>query len=83
MKEPVEILEETKIEQEVLSEKKDALNGFVEKSNFKAHKSKKKLLKDRPRKTLVAMYHSQISGDKNTIKIRIKKSHLAAQVNFT
>lgn len=35
----------------------------------------------RPKKALVAMYHSQISGDKNTIKIRIKKSNLSAQPN--
>lgn len=33
-----------------------------------------------PRKSLVAMYQSQISGDKNTIKIRIKKSNLTAHV---
>lgn len=31
----------------------------------------------RPRKAFVAMYHSQISGDKNTIKIRIKKSNFS------
>jgi hypothetical protein len=37
----------------------------------------------RPRKALVAMYHSQISGDKNTIKIRIKKSNFTAQVQLT
>ncbi|KAK4881598.1 hypothetical protein RN001_004917 [Aquatica leii] len=34
----------------------------------------------RPRKAFVAMYHSQISGDKNAIKIRIKKSDLSAQL---
>ncbi|KAK5649768.1 hypothetical protein RI129_000797 [Pyrocoelia pectoralis] len=34
----------------------------------------------RRRKAFVAMYHSQISGDKNAIKIRIKKSDLSAQL---
>lgn len=33
-----------------------------------------------PKKPAIATYHSQISGDKNTIKIRIRKSHLGAQV---
>lgn len=53
----------------------DVSNGTVPKE--KGSKSKKKLMRGRPRKALVAMYHSQISGDKNTIKIRIKKSGLA------
>ncbi|CAG9815553.1 unnamed protein product [Phaedon cochleariae] len=54
-------------------------NGIVKKSN-----KKKKLSsgpgRGRPRKALVTMYHSQISGDKNTIKIRIKKSNFCAQI---
>ncbi|KAG5896474.1 hypothetical protein JTB14_005855 [Gonioctena quinquepunctata] len=54
-------------------------NGVIRKS------SKKKKIssgpgRGRPRKALVTMYHSQISGDKNTIKIRIKKSNLCAQM---
>lgn len=36
----------------------------------------------RPRKVGMPMYHSQISGDKNAIKIRIKKSNLAPQVSM-
>lgn len=49
--------------------------------NGKIKKERKKGLgRGRPRKALVAMYHSQISGDKNTIKIRIKKSNFTAQV---
>lgn len=60
----------------------DLSNGSFEKSDSKVSKSKKKLVRGRPRKALVAMYHSQISGDKNTIKIRIKKSHLTAQVQL-
>lgn len=35
-----------------------------------------------PKRPLIATYHSQISGDKNTIKIRIKKSHLSSQVGL-
>lgn len=69
----------------------DVSNGAFASSNHKIHKSpnnRKKLgmgtgtrtSRGRPRKALVAMYHSQISGDKNAIKIRIKKSNLTAQV---
>ncbi|XP_025835430.1 F-box/LRR-repeat protein 6-like isoform X2 [Agrilus planipennis] len=36
----------------------------------------------RPRKTFVTMYHSQISGDKDTIKIRIKKSNAITHVKL-
>lgn len=54
-------------------------NGVVKKSN-----KKKKLSsgpgRGRPRKALVTMYHSQISGDKNAIKIRIKKSNFCTQI---
>lgn len=49
----------------------------------KARKTEKKQLaatRGRPRKSLIPMYHSQISGDKNTIKIRIKKSNLNVPV---
>lgn len=57
-------------------------NGVVKKANNR----KKRVTnsgpgRGRPKKALVAMYHSQISGDKNTIKIRIKKSNLSAQPN--
>lgn len=57
----------------------DVSNGAIPKANHKLSKTtnnRKKLgsSRGRPRKTLVAMYHSQISGDKDTIKIRIKKS---------
>lgn len=54
------------------------------KSSNKVTKSNKKragelsTARGRPRKALVPMYHSQISGDKNAIKIRIKKSNLIA-----
>nr|CAH7713714.1 unnamed protein product [Callosobruchus chinensis] len=55
-------------------------NGVIKKS------SKRKKLssgpgRGRPRKEIVAMYHSQISGDKNTIKIRIKKNFTALTPN--
>lgn len=59
----------------------------MKKSNRKVSKSHNKKSMDvsnigrgRPRKTFVAMYHSQISGDKNAIKIRIKKSNLTKQI---
>lgn len=63
-------------------------NGAIRKPSKKMSKSDAKRYMDepnvtgrgRPRKELVAMYHSQISGDKNTIKIRIKKSNLSAQI---
>lgn len=66
----------------------DVINGATKKRNRKEAKScsKKKASmsgaagRGRPRKTLVAMYHSQISGDKNAIKIRIKKSNLTTQI---
>lgn len=35
-----------------------------------------------PKRPLIATYHSQISGDKNTIKIRIKKAHFSSQVFY-
>lgn len=65
----------------------DVINGAIKRSDLKVSKSysKKKsgmsaaTSRGRPRKTLVAMYHSQISGDKNAIKIRIKKSNLTTQ----
>ncbi|XP_028133036.2 F-box/LRR-repeat protein 6 [Diabrotica virgifera virgifera] len=54
-------------------------NGVIKKSN-----KKKKLSsgpgRGRPRKALVTMYQSQISGDKNAIKIRIKKSNFCTQM---
>lgn len=51
-------------------------NGAADK-NSKVRKRAAATGRGRPRKALVAMYHSQISGDKNTIKIRIKKSNLS------
>ncbi|KAB0790656.1 hypothetical protein PPYR_14909 [Photinus pyralis] len=42
--------------------------------------SDKSNCRGRRRKAFVAMYHSQISGDKNAIKIRIKKSDLSTQL---
>lgn len=56
-----------------------------EHNNGNLKKNKKKKLssgpgRGRPRKALVTMYHSQISGDKNAIKIRIKKSNLNTQI---
>lgn len=71
----------------VESQDTDFNNGSIKKLNNKASKSRKKLStgmgRGRPRKALVAMYHSQISGDKNTIKIRIKKSNFTTQVQLT
>ncbi|XP_068912380.1 F-box/LRR-repeat protein 6-like isoform X2 [Tenebrio molitor] len=66
----------------------DYQNGNIKKLNNKVSKGSKKKIgtgvgRGRPRKALVAMYHSQISGDKNTIKIRIKKSNFTAQVQLT
>lgn len=60
----------------------DLDDDIPEKTNHKVSKSKKKnssLGRGRPRKALVPMYQSQISGDKNTIKIRIKKSNICEQ----
>lgn len=57
-------------------------NNGVYKNTNKVTKSYKKKISEtargRPRKALVPMYQSQISGDKNAIKIRIKKSNLIA-----
>ncbi|CAG9835871.1 unnamed protein product [Diabrotica balteata] len=54
-------------------------NGVIKKSN-----KKKKISsgpgRGRPRKALVTMYQSQISGDKDAIKIRIKKSNFCTQM---
>ncbi|CAG9772902.1 unnamed protein product [Ceutorhynchus assimilis] len=49
--------------------------------NLNLKKTRKKKIssgpgRGRPAKALVTMYHSQISGDKNAIKIRIKKSNM-------
>lgn len=52
-------------------------NGEIKKSRKRKNASVPGTARGRPRKALVAMYHSQISGDKNTIKIRIKKSNLS------
>ncbi|XP_017783584.1 PREDICTED: F-box/LRR-repeat protein 6 [Nicrophorus vespilloides] len=63
----------------------DYNNGAIGKSN-KVGKGKKtgtSAGRGRPRKALVPMYQSQISGDKNTIKIRIKKSNLSTHVQLT
>lgn len=61
--------------------KKSTKNGLV-KRNSKRKKISNGPVRGRPRKALVAMYHSQISGDKNAIKIRIKKSSFSSQVSF-
>lgn len=61
--------------------KKSIKNGLVKKTS-KRRKNSNGPVRDRPRKALVAMYHSQISGDKNAIKIRIKKSSFLSQVSF-
>ncbi|KAK9874860.1 hypothetical protein WA026_005676 [Henosepilachna vigintioctopunctata] len=64
----------------------DDLDEEPEKTNHKGSKNKKKNSspgRGRPRKALVPMYHSQISGDKNTIKIRIKKSSITEQEQVT
>lgn len=58
-------------------------NGVVRKTNHKRKKLSNGPGRGRPRKALVAMYHSQISGDKDTIKIRIKKSNLTTQVQVS
>lgn len=55
-------------------------NGVLKK-NSKKKKISSGPGRGRPRKGLVAMYHSQISGDKNTIKLRIKKSNFMSQVS--
>lgn len=67
------------------TDKQTTESSFEEVSNGAIKKSRKRRNatavpstgRGRPRKALVAMYHSQISGDKNTIKIRIKKSNLS------
>ncbi|KAL3276889.1 hypothetical protein HHI36_012260 [Cryptolaemus montrouzieri] len=65
----------------------DEFDEKPEKISYKGSKGKKKNVsspgRGRPRKALVPMYHSQISGDKNTIKIRIKKSHITEQEQMT
>lgn len=61
--------------------KKSTKNGMVKRSS-KRKKISNGPVRGRPRKALVAMYHSQISGDKNAIKIRIKKSSFSSQVSF-
>lgn len=64
----------------------DLDDDLPEKTNHKVSKNKKKTStpgRGRPRKALVPMYHSQISGDKNTIKIRIKKSSITEQEQMT
>lgn len=58
-------------------------NGVVRKTNHKKKKLSSGPGRGRPRKALVAMYHSQISGDKDTIKIRIKKSNYTTQVQVS
>ncbi|EEZ97209.2 F-box/LRR-repeat protein 6 isoform X2 [Tribolium castaneum] len=63
-------------------ESTDCNNGSSIKKVSKS-RSKSGMGRGRPRKALVAMYHSQISGDKNTIKIRIKKSNFTAQVQLS
>ena len=62
----------------------DISNGIaLKKSNGKSKIERKKLNlpgRRRTHKGLVTVYQSQISGDKNAIKIRIKKSNLTTQV---
>lgn len=52
-------------------------NGAIKKSRKRRNAAVSGSGRGRPRKAIVAMYHSQISGDKNTIKIRIKKSNFS------
>ncbi|XP_022900486.1 F-box/LRR-repeat protein 6 [Onthophagus taurus] len=54
----------------------NASNGVIKKST---DKQRKRVVRGRPRKGVISTYESQISGDKNTIIIRIKKN-LTAQV---
>ncbi|CAH1119054.1 unnamed protein product [Phaedon cochleariae] len=76
---PYNINNDRSFDEELSYKPLEIRNGIVKKSN-----KKKKLSsgpgRGRPRKALVTMYHSQISGDKNTIKIRIKKSNFCAQI---
>lgn len=66
------------------SSPEEVSNGAIKKSRKKRNAAVPTSTgRGRPRKAFVAMYHSQISGDKNTIKIRIKKSNLSpVQVTF-
>lgn len=52
-------------------------NGAIKKSRKKKNPTLPGGPRGRPRKALVAMYHSQISGDKDAIKIRIRKSNMS------
>lgn len=64
------------------------IHMICEKNSIMKKRSKKKristgLTQGCPKKALVAMYHSQISGDKNDIKIRIKKNNFTSQVQVS
>lgn len=79
---PTQLDNDIKKEEDLVN-KQDYNNGVYKNTN-KVTKSYRKRVSDtttrgRPRKALVPMYHSQISGDKNAIKIRIKKSNSIAR----
>lgn len=85
IEEPLESEEE---DSDRLSQSSD--NYYYDRQNngsFGTSTKKKRIssgtVRGRPRKTVVPMYHSQISGDKNAIKIRIKKSHFSTHVQLT
>ncbi|CAG9856654.1 unnamed protein product [Phyllotreta striolata] len=76
---PYNINNDKSFDDDVNYEPKEHRNGVAKKIN-----KKKKLTsgpgRGRPRKGHIAMYQSQISGDKNTIKIRIKRSNFCTQM---
>ncbi|KAF7286700.1 F-box and leucine-rich repeat protein 6 [Rhynchophorus ferrugineus] len=87
--EPIEVtIESDEDDSDKLSQSSDTYfyeshsNGSFRRSNKKKRISSGPG-RGRPRKTIVPMYQSQISGDKNAIKIRIKKSNMSTQVQLT
>lgn len=78
---PYNINNDKSFDDDVNYEPREHRNGVIKKLN-----KKKKLTsgpgRGRPRKAHITMYQSQISGDKNTIKIRIKKSNFCTQVRY-
>lgn len=58
----------------VVKKKRKSRQDGSSRSRQRSNSGRGRPPKKRP--TTIATYHSQISGDKNTIKIRIRKSHL-------
>lgn len=65
----------------VVKKKRKYKQDATSKSDIKRSQQRMSSSRGRPpKKPAIATYHSQISGDKNTIKIRIRKAHLGSQV---